>query len=90
MTIAQSSKSVRTFILFLVIYLICLAVVFFVHPVWGVIEKLSYRLDDVLNATGMALADGELDPAGLWVIFGIPFIVAALIFVLIRRAIHHR
>ncbi|MDF7659687.1 hypothetical protein PUG81_11960 [Erwiniaceae bacterium L1_54_6] len=89
MTTATSSKSMRSFIVFLLIYLICLAIVFFVHPVWGVIEKLSYRLDDILNATGVALADGELDPAGLWVTFGIPFIVAALIFVLIRRAIHH-
>ncbi|MBP2196357.1 hypothetical protein [Pantoea cypripedii] len=90
MTTAALSKSMRSFIVFLLIYLICLAIVFFVHPVWGVIEKLSYRLDDVLNATGVALADGEIDPAGLWVIFGVPLIVAALIFYLIRRIAHHR
>ncbi|KKW49315.1 hypothetical protein XB02_18725 [Pantoea ananatis] len=43
----------------------CLAIVFFVRPVWQFTEKLSYYIDDILNATGVAMADGEFDPAGL-------------------------
>lgn len=90
MKIVRLNNHLRSFAIFILIYLICLAIVFFVHPVWGVIEKISYRIDNILNATGVALADGELDPAGLWVIFGIPLIVAALIFSLIRKIAHHR
>lgn len=90
MAIVRLNHHLSSFSIFVLIYLACLAIVFFVHPVWGVIEELSYRLDDVLNTTDLALADGELDPAGLWVIFGVPLIVAALIFALIRRIAHHR
>ncbi|KGT95909.1 hypothetical protein NG99_01225 [Erwinia typographi] len=71
--------------LFVLLYLVCLAVVLLVRPVWDMIEQLSYRIDDVLNATGLAMADGEYDPAGLWVILGVPLIVAAVLFFLIRR-----
>ena len=80
MTTAKSSRRLRSFLLFIVLYAVCLAIVFFVHPVWNLIEKLSYRIDDLLNATGIALADGEFDPAGLWVIFGVPLIAALLIY----------
>lgn len=85
MTTVKSNSRWRALLLFVVLYLVCLAVVFFVRPVWDLIEKLSYRIDDLLNATGLAMADGEYDPASLWVIFGVPLIVAAVIFFLIRR-----
>ena len=52
---------------------------------WLFIEKLFYRIDDVLNATGIALADGEFDPAGLWVIFGVPLLAAFAIYYLIKK-----
>jgi len=80
MTIAKSNNRLRALLLFVLLYVVCLAIVIFVHPVWNLIEKLSYRIDDVLNATGIALADGEFDPAGLWVIFGVPLIAALLIY----------
>lgn len=85
MTTAKLSNRLRSCILFVVLYCLCLAIVFCVHPVWDLIERLSYSIDDLLNATGIALADGEFDPAGLWVIFGVPLIVATLIFFVIKK-----
>ncbi|AHN28087.1 hypothetical protein SALWKB2_0705 [Snodgrassella alvi wkB2] len=37
-------------------------------------EKLSFLIDDLLNIIKIILADGEFDPAGLWVIFGVPLL----------------
>lgn len=88
MTTVASNNRIRSLALFVGLYLICLAIVFFVRPVWDVLEKLSYGIDDILNSTGIALADGELDPAGLWVIFGIPLIVAALIFFFLKMRLN--
>lgn len=84
MTTAVSNSRRRSLDLFFLIYLVCLAVVFFVRPVWRLVEWLSYKADDLLNMTGIALADGEFDPAGLSVIFGVPLIVATLIFFLLK------
>lgn len=84
MTIAKSTNRRNSVLLFILIYVACLAIVFFVRPVWQFTEKLSCYIDDILNATGVAMADGEFDPAGLWVIFGIPLILSIAIFFIIR------
>ncbi|HBY9711150.1 TPA: hypothetical protein MJA59_003126 [Klebsiella aerogenes] len=85
MQTAKSNSRLRSAALFILIYAICLALALFVRPIWLLIEKLSYRIDDVLNATGIALADGELDPAGLWVIFGVPLLATFVIYYLIKK-----
>ncbi|PIT14991.1 hypothetical protein [Snodgrassella alvi] len=72
MQIAKSNSRLHSIALFIVIYTICQAIVFFVHPVWQLMKKLSFFIDDLLNTAKIALADGEFDPAGLWVIFGVP------------------
>ncbi|MGE9548277.1 hypothetical protein ABV523_17035 [Snodgrassella alvi] len=85
MKTAKSNRRLRSFGLFILIYIICQAIVFLVRPVWRLIEKFSYLIDDFLNYSGIALADGEFDPAGLWVIFGMPLLVAFAIFSLIKK-----
>lgn len=39
-------------------------------------EKISFYIDGILSSTGIAMVDGELDPAWFWVIFGIPLLAA--------------
>lgn len=85
MKTAVSSNRMHRVLFFIGLYLACLAVAFFVTPVWRLLEKLSYRVDDFLNTTGMAMADGEYDPAGLWVLFGVPLLAAIVIFFLFRK-----
>ncbi|PIT09210.1 hypothetical protein BGI30_08640 [Snodgrassella alvi] len=87
MQTAKSNSRIHIIALFIIIYTICQAIVFFVHPVWLLIEKLSFFIDDLLNTTEIALADGEFNPAGLWVIFGIPLLLALIISYLIKSSI---
>ncbi|KAA9000128.1 hypothetical protein FJU30_12675 [Affinibrenneria salicis] len=86
MKTAASSSRLSRVLFFIGLYLACLAVVFFVTPIWRLLEKLSYRVDDLLNVTGVAMADGEYDPAGLWVLFGVPLLVAIVIFLLCGKS----
>ncbi|PIT14992.1 hypothetical protein BGI32_06460 [Snodgrassella alvi] len=85
MQIAKSNSRFHSIALFIVIYIICQGIVFFVHPVWQLIEKLSFVIDNLLNITGIALADGEFNPSGLWVIFGVPLLCTLIIFYLIKK-----
>ncbi|OCG13736.1 hypothetical protein A9G09_07200 [Gilliamella sp. wkB292] len=81
----QPKKRLPSILVFIVIYLICQAVVFLSKPILRSLEKLAYAIDDFLNYTGIALADGEFDPAGLWVIFGVPFLCAIVLFYLLKK-----
>ena len=51
-------------------------------------EKISFYIDGILSSTGIAMADGELDPAWFWVIFGIPLLVAFIITYCIKRFVN--
>lgn len=81
----QPKKRLPSILVFIVIYLICQAVVFLSKPIFRSLEKLAFAIDDFLNYTGIALADGEFDPAGLWVIFGVPFLCAIVLFYLLKK-----
>lgn len=81
----QPRKRLPSILVFIAIYLICQAVVFLSKPTFRLLEKLAYVIDDFLNYTGIALADGEFDPAGLWVILGVPFLCAIVIFYLLKK-----
>lgn len=79
------SKLLFFIILFIFIYIILLSLIFFINPLWKLMEKISFYIDGILSSTGIALVDGELDPAGFWVIFGIPLLAAFGITYCIKR-----
>ena len=82
------SKLLFFIILFIFIYIILLSLIFFINPLWKLMEKISFYIDGILNSTGIALADGELDPAGFWVVFGIPLLAAFVITYCIKRFVN--
>ena len=82
------SKLLFFIILFIFIYIILLSIIFFIDALWNLMEKISFYIDGILNSTGIALADGELDPAWFWVVFGIPLLVAFVITYCIKRFVN--
>lgn len=82
MKIAISNKKAKKIIIFALIYVIVLFAPLVINPLWGLIEFVSGKIDDLLNYTGIAMADGEYDPAGLWVIFGLPLLISFVIYFL--------
>ena len=79
------SKLLFFIILFIFIYIILLSLIFFINPLWKLMEKISFYIDGILSSTGIAMVDGELDPAWFWVIFGIPLLAAFIITYCIKR-----
>ena len=79
------SKLLFFIILFIFIYIILLSLIFFINPLWKLMEKISFYIDGILSSTGIAMVDGELDPAWFWVIFGIPLLAAFGITYCIKR-----
>ncbi|MEL5372821.1 hypothetical protein [Serratia bockelmannii] len=67
--------------------LVCLVVSFFIvlFPLGGMLDYLSQASNNVLNETGLGFADGEADPSFLWVLLVLMLIVAAILFMVVRR-----
>ncbi|MDP8729005.1 hypothetical protein [Serratia marcescens] len=67
--------------------LACFVVSFFIvlFPLGGVLDYLSQVSNNVLNETGLGFADGEADPSFLWVLLVLMLIVAAILFIAVRR-----
>lgn len=85
MKTVRSSRCLLSVVLFLIIYVVCLAIVFYFDSVWDSLDILSHKIDSLLDNAGIAFADGEADPAGLWVIFGAPLMAALLIYILLKK-----
>lgn len=82
------SKLLFFIILFIFIYIILLSIIFFIDALWNLMEKISFYINEILSSAGIALVDGELDPAGFWVVFGIPLLAAFIITYCIKRFVN--
>ncbi|EMH4161149.1 hypothetical protein RJ498_000347 [Pluralibacter gergoviae] len=79
----QHAKLISNALIITGCFIIAFLVVLF--PLGPVVYYLTHLINDVLNSTGVGFADGDADPAFLWVVLLLTLALAGALIMMVRN-----
>lgn len=79
----QHAKLITNALIIIGCFIIAFLSVLF--PLGAVVDYLTRIINDVLNSTGVDFADGDADPAFLWVVLFLTLTVAGVLIMIVRN-----